>query len=273
MALQAKERYDSKKVERLAEHLRLYFEKGQPIDFEIIVDGFKVVRRTNDPEMFSMYESFIDADTKSMEILLYNGGSNNNDKTIFYFGEVPRESLSGLDIDNRIDEGVQRKLKEKEYDELKKENKELQEEIDQLEEQVSQLEKEQAAILADQSPLKGVFGEIGSSLVESFIKRNPQVMKNIPGGEALAGLITSNEETTESHEATDTEVNFRPKSAEESSELSQEDRAAIEFVNQLKSQFSKEEFDKVLSILQTLADDKTKIDLIVNHINIHNNQP
>jgi hypothetical protein len=43
--------------------------------------------------------------------------------------------------------------------------------------------------------------------------------------------------------------------------LSEDDQAAIQFVNQLKSQFSKEEFERVLHILQTLADDKSKIDL------------
>src|SRR5688572_16376404 len=108
MALQSKERYDPKKIERLAQHLRLYYDKEQPIDFEIIVDGFKVVRRTNDPNLFSMYENFIDADSKCLEILLYNGASNNNDKTIFYFGDLPKEGLSGVDLDSRIDEGVQR---------------------------------------------------------------------------------------------------------------------------------------------------------------------
>ncbi len=270
MALQSKERYDPKKVERLAEHLRLYQEKGQPIDFEIIVDGFKVVRRTNDPNMFSMYENFIDADTRSMEILIYNGASNNNDKTIFYFGEIPKEGLSGVDIDNRIDEGVERKLKEKEYDELKKENEKLQGEIKDLEKEVEQLEKEKAEMEASQSPLKGLLGEVGSSFVESFIRRNPNIVKGIPGGEALAGLIENDnkrkdqEEQSQSKE--ETEVSFQPKS-NSSPSLTEDEQAAITFVNQLKTQFTKDEFDNVLLILQTLADDKSKIELILNHVN------
>lgn len=255
MALQSKERYDPAKIERLAEHLRLYNEKEQPIDFEIIVDGFKVVRRTNDPAMFSMFESFIDANTKSMEILLYNGASNNNDKTIFYFGELPKEGLSGVDVDNRIDEGVQRKLKERDYDALKKDNEDLEKEIDELEKQVEQLEKEKADLVASQSPLKGVLGEIGSSLVESFIKRNPLVMKSIPGGEALAGLIAEDGKK-ESQLEEESEVSFKSKS-------NSEDEAAITFVNQLKTQFSKDEFDNVLIILQGLADDKGKIQEII----------
>src|SRR3954471_17641112 len=113
MALQSKEKYDAKKVERLEEHLRLYFDKGQPIDFEIIVDGFKVVRRTSDPNMFAMYENFVDADTKSIEILLYTGSSNNNDKRIFYFGDTHKEGLSGVEVEAKIKEGVNQELRER----------------------------------------------------------------------------------------------------------------------------------------------------------------
>lgn len=262
MALQAKEKYDPNKVERLSEHLRLYQEKGQPIDYEIIVDGFKVVRRTNDPAMFSMFENFIDANTKSMEVLLYNGSSNNNDKTIFYFGELPKEGLSGVDIDNRVDEGVQRKLKERDYDALKKDNQDLEKEIDELEKQVEQLEKEKAELVASQSPLKGVLGEIGSSLVESFIKRNPQVMKSIPGGEALAGLIENDDKSKSPEETSpESEVTFTSKS-----NLSEDHKYAIQFVDQLKAQFTREEFDKVLLILEGMSNDKGKIETILNHI-------
>jgi hypothetical protein len=262
MALQSKEKYDPNKVERLSEHLRLYQEKGQPIDYEIVVDGFKVVRRTNDPAMFSMFENFIDANTKSMEILLYNGASNNNDKTIFYFGELPKEGLSGVDIDNRIDEGVQRKLKERDYDTLKKDNEDLEKEVDELEKQVEQLEKEKSELVASQSPLKGVLGEIGSSLVESFIKRNPQVMKSIPGGEALAGLIENDDKNKSSEETSqEAEVSFTSKSA-----LSEDHKYAIQFVDQLKTQFTREEFDKVLLILEGMSNDKSKIEIVLNHI-------
>jgi hypothetical protein len=72
--------------------------KGQPIDYEILVDGFKAVRRTSDPDMFTMFENFVTADTRSIEILLFTGSSNNNEKRIFYFGEDQKEGLSGVDV-------------------------------------------------------------------------------------------------------------------------------------------------------------------------------
>src|SRR6187551_2180376 len=267
MALPNKEKYEQKKIDNLIQYLRLYYDKGQPIDFEILVDGFKAVRRTNDPDMFTMFENFVTADTRSIEVLLFTGSSNNNEKRISYFGDQPKEGLSGLDVKNIVDEEVQRKLREKDYDTLKDDNKKLQQHIADLESEVEELEKQNAKLEMKQSPLNSFLGDVGSSLVESFIKRNPKLMSAFPGGEALAGLLQSNNEETSEEPTPDSEVSFKPKVSSAAS-LSEEDQAAIQFVNQLKSQFSKEEFERVLLILQTLAEDKTKIDLIINHVNI-----
>lgn len=272
----AKERYDQKKIDRLLNHLRVYQEKGQPIDFEILVDGFKVVRRTNDLNMFPMYEGFVDADTRTVEFIIYMGSSNANHKHIFHFGDViypdpePIPTLEGLDIEERIEErieeGIQRKLKDMKYATLEKENRELKGDIVDLEKTIATLEREKAELMAKQSPLNGVLGEIGSSLVESFIRRNPKVLASIPGGQALAGLIETDPERA-GEPTPDSAVSFQPKSNDTSS-LSEEDQAALTFVGQLKEQFTKDEFDKILMILQTLAEDKTKIELILNHVNI-----
>jgi len=269
MALPNKEKYEQKKIDNLLQYLRLYHDKGQPIDYEILVDGFKAVRRTSDPDMFTMFENFVTADTRSIEVLLFTGSSNNNEKRIFYFGEAQKEGLSGVDVKNIVDEEVQRKLRDKEYDELKDENKKLQQHIADLESEVDELEKQNARLEMKQSPLNSLLGDVGSSLVESFIKRNPKLMASFPGGEALAGLLQSSNEDSAEEAMPESEVSFKPKaSSSAASPLSEEEQAAIQFVNQLKSQFSKEEFERVLHILQTLADDKSKIDLIMNHVNI-----
>ena len=271
MALPNKEKYEPRKIDNLVQYLRLYQDKGQPIDFEILVDGFKAVRRTSDPDMFAMFENFVTADTKSIEVLLFTGSSNNNEKRIFYFGEAPKEkekseSLSGIEVQNMIDDGVNRKMLQMQFEELQKKNGELNEEIKTLLSEINELEKQNAILEAKQSPLNSFLGDVGSSLVESFIKRNPKLMSSIPGGEALAGLLQTDNAETESDKI-ESSVSFKPTSEARSS-LSQEDQAAIQFVNQLKSQFTKSEFDEIMLILQTLAEDKSKIGLILNHVNI-----
>lgn len=276
MALRSKEKYNPNSVDKIINYLQVYYDKGQPIDYEIIVDGFKAVRRTNDIAMFPMFENFVGANTKAIEILLYTGSSNNNDKYIFTFYDEPTESLNGIDIKAEINEQVQEQVQQRQRDlernleieQLKKDNKELEEEVKDLEKEIDQLQKEKAQWEASQSPLKGILGEFGSSFLESFIRRNPKVIAALPGGEALAGIIdeeTKRREKEQQIPPPETTVSFKPKTE---AQLSEEDKHAIAFVNQLKSQFTKDEFDKILVILETLAGDKTKIDLIINHVNL-----
>lgn len=271
MALISKQKYDQAKIEKLAEYLRLYHQKGQPIDYEVIIDGLRVVRRTNDPELFSLHEAFITGDTRTLEVLFYTGASNNNERHMFTLSDEPKaEGLSGIEIEkhikDQVSEQVELQKKEMQHNAIQEENRELKQEVEDLEKEVERLESENKKLFESQSPLKGFFGEVGSSLVESFIRRNPSLMKTIPGGEALSGLIENDsrkrEEEDQSSEAS---VSFQPKSDQR---LTQDEQSAIAFVEQLKTQFAKSEFENILLILQTLADDKSKIELIMNHVNI-----
>jgi hypothetical protein len=167
-----------------------------------------------------------------------------------------------------VDEQVQRKLRDKEYETLHEENRKLKQHIADLEGEVDELEKQNARLEMKQSPLNSFLGDVGSSLVESFIKRNPKLMAAFPGGEALAGLLQSDNAENREELTPETEVSFKPKSTTSQSSLTEEEQAAIQFVNQLKSQFTKDEFDKVLHILQNLADDKSKIDLMLNQVSM-----
>jgi FtsZ-binding cell division protein ZapB len=270
MAIIAKQKYTQEKADKLLDYLKLYHEKGMPIDYEILVDGFKAVRRTNDPEMFTMFESFVTPDSKAVEILFYTGTSNNNDKHIFTFQDEPKEQgLSGIEIDNRIQEGIDREKRNWEFENLRRENKELKEEIEELEEEIEKLEKEKEELNSNQSPIKGVLGEIGSSFVEGFIRRNPKIIAKLPGGETLAGLIEEDNKEKGLEEGTteETKVSFKPKSEASTTNSSEEDRNAISFVNQLKSTFTKDEFDQVLQILQHLSDHKDAIEKALNDLN------
>lgn len=261
MALISKQKYDPAKIEKLVEYLRIYHEKGQPIDYEILLDGLKAVRRTSDPEMFNTFENFITADSKSLDILFFNGSSNVHEKRIFFFDdeEKKEKGLSGVEVQSLIQEGIDQKEKEWQYKQLQKDNADLKAKVDELEKEIEELEKEKETIEASQSPLKGFLGELGSSLVESFIRRNPKIVNGIPGGEALAGLLEKEEDKEQP--VTESDVTFTSKSG-----LNEEHKYAIQFVDQLKGQFTLEEFDKVLLILEGMSNDKSKIETMLNQI-------
>lgn len=260
MALLAKEKYDSAKVEKLLDLLLFNAEKGRPMDYEIIVDGFKTVRRTNDPNEFMDFSRFVDANTKVVELVFFTGTSNNNDRYIFTLTDTGSESLGSIDIDTKVAEQVERREKAWKFAVLEKEHADLKGDYAALEKELESLEVENKALREHQSPLKGILGEIGSTFVESFIRRNPAIMKSIPGGEALSGIING---PGHGHDtSSEGSVSFQPKS--DTRDLTEDEQAAVSFVEQLKIQFSKDEFDRVVLVLQWLAEDKRRIETVIN---------
>jgi hypothetical protein len=275
MAVKERQKYTPDRMEKLHDYLQKYYDMGEPIDFEILVDGLKAVKRTSNPELFSMHETFVDIDTRSVEVLLYNGTSNHNDKHIFFLREeaIQEKGLNGLDVDQKINDRLTSAKRDWDFDLVKKENKELKETIDALETEIEGLEASIIESRQGKSPLNGIIGELGSSFVESMIRRNPRVLSKIPGGQALAGLIEEDNKALESGQVeTDTEVSFKPK--DESAQpatthqaLSEEDRNSLLFVKEITRSLDKEEFTEVMNIIQVCIKDKSKIKEVTNFLN------
>jgi hypothetical protein len=255
--IRGKEKYSADKIEKLQQYLEAYAEKGQPIEYEILVDGFKAVRRTSDPEMFEMFERFVTADTKSVEIIFYQGSSRHSDKNLFYFDSNNAESgLSGIEINQKIHEQVEQAKKEWEHEQLVKEVKEWKDYAKELEEDVDRLEKQLEDNRSNQSPLQGMLGEFGSSLVSGIVRQNPKIIEKIPG---LSGLIESGSDQSTVQES-ETEVSFSPK--QESSDAVE----ALQFVQYIKSKLNESQWNQLIGVIDTLTEQPEKIEEVSKFI-------
>jgi hypothetical protein len=273
-------------VEDIHQYLTLQDERGESVAFEVSLDKFKLVRKTTDPERLFDYRNFIKPSSKVLEIVVYNyGDSHHSDRTQLYLTDLPEEhgtdaahnkkgkaqadnGLSGVEVEKMVNERMVLVRQEFEFNQLKKEYqtlleqlKEKDKEIEELEDDLDKLEQEKAEMLARESPLKGVLGEVGAGVVESFIKRNPQTLaKIIPGGESLAGLLEEDEKKRLNKislpAAQDAEVVFTEKA-----NLVNHDPAYI-LVQNIRAQFNDQEFSKVLQILDVLIVDKSRLDTV-----------
>ena len=260
MAIIAKEKFTDDRMRKLYDYLKANADFGDPVDYEILVDGFRAVRRTDDVNRFNLYESFVNPSTKGVEVLFYVGNSNNNEKHIFTFedGEPKETGLSGIEIDQRIQDGIEREKKSWQFDELKKKNKELEQEVTELEAEVATLNAELKITEGKkkESSMNGFLGEMGSAFVESLIRRNPALLSKIPGGDALAGMIEEdNKRIEETPQEEEPEVTFRAKP-----EDNKEAQEALGFVNYLRQRFDKEQFGKLNLLIDLLADAPEKLD-------------
>jgi len=265
MAILPQEKYSEDKIEKLHGFLQKNFERGEPIQYEILVDRLKVVKRTSNPDQFRDFQDFVDGNTKNIEVIFYQGSSMHYDKWMFTFVEEKKEQgLSGIEVDSKIQEGISREKERWEMKELKDKNKDLEKEVAELESEVEKLEKVIEEAKASESPLKGFLGEIGSTMVESFIRRNPQMLASIPGGQALAGFIEADNKRIQQQgsDQPEMEVSFRASEKDNNSEAQE----ALGFINYLKGKLNKEQFEKVMDIIKMLTESCEKIDSVFNQL-------
>ena len=270
------ETYSRQKIDNLYQYLLNSKEQGEPEDYEIFVDAFKVVKRTKDLERFESYTDFIQPSTKEITIVIYDGTSPRNTKHYFKIREdadieKDKQALSGVEIDNRIAEGIQKEKQKWDTDLLRKENEELKQDLADADAEIEKLE----AQLEQSKGNKGFsmgnvnVGEFASIMLEGMIRRNPQMLAKLPGGEALAGVIIQDNEEKEKLLAkapeAEPEVSFTKGSSTENN-LSEEEKAGVEFIKHASTKFSREQMTQVMLILDVLSQKPEDIDKTVQFL-------
>ena len=264
------EKYSEQKIDNLYNYLQNSKEQGESEDYEIFVDAFKVVKRTNDLARFESYSNFIQPETKAITIVIYDGTSPRNTKHIFTIKEDNTNGLSGLDVDTRIEEKLRSEKEKWETDLLKKENEKLKTELSEAEAYIEELE-ENAEKAKDKKFRMGDVnvGEFASVMLEWFVRRNPQLLTKLPGGEALAGVIEQDNAEREKallDKSPEPEVSFKKKETTNESQMNEEDKSYLDFIKSLKDKFDHEQMTSVMLILDVLAKSPNDIDPTIQYL-------
>lgn len=259
------EKYSEQKIDNLYNYLQNSKEQGEAEDYEIFVDAFKVVKRTNDLARFESYSSFIQPETKTLTIIIYDGTSPRNTKHVFTIKEDNTNGLSGVDVDSRIEEKLRSEKERWETDLLKKENEKLKTDLAEAEAYIEELE-ENADKAKDKKFRMGDVnvGEFASVVLEGFVRRNPQLLAKLPGGEALAGVIEQDNDEREKallDKSPEPEVSFK-----KSGSATEEDKSYLDFIKSLKDKFDHEQMTNVMLILDVLAKNPNDIDLTIQYL-------
>ncbi len=243
------EKYSQAKIDSIANLLAVNEEQGTSIDYEVFVDTLKVIPRTDSAGRFESYTDFVNADTKSITIILYNGQSNRNDKYIFRLKEE-NNGLQGLGMDERIHEKLSTERQKWEFEQLETKSQKLQKELKEAGEYIDELEETIVKLRNRKFHLGSInLGELGSVMLEGFIRRNPHLLSKLPGGEALAGVIEEDNESLDA-EAPDSEVEVVSKT---SPSVTGQEREYIDLLARIRKVFSEQDFIQVMHILDALS--------------------
>lgn len=271
------ENFDQLKVDRLKHFLEDMAAKGQPKPFEIFVDTLKVIPKTEDPKDFDSYEFYLNEDTEKIRILIYNSAhSPRNDQYCFYMQKGGQQKpLNGLgDIDGIIQERLNARDREHEMNRLKEELEETKKQLDEAEEYAEELEKQLEDTKANKFKLGNInFGELASVALEGIVRRNPQMLAKLPGGEALAGIIEQDTAEKEKKQlsnspAPESEVSFKKKTNET---LTEDQKRYIGFLSQLEHAFNQQELEILMKVIQKLSEQPAQLKEVTQLLNIENN--
>lgn len=251
------EKYSQQKIDNLYNYLQNSKDQSDPEDYEIFVDSFKVIKRTNDLDRFESYSNFIQPETKTITIVIYDGSSPRNTKHIFTIREDNPGGLNGIDVDTRIEEKLKIEKEKWETGLLKLENEKLKAELTEAENYIEQLEEKVENVKDKKFRMGDVnVGELASVVIEGIVRRNPQILSKLPGGEALAGIIeqdNSDREKALLEKSPEPEVSFTKKTCSSIGDLSQEDKGYLEFIKSLENKFNPQQLTNVMTILDELS--------------------
>lgn len=267
--------YEAAKLNALLQIIQSAHNSGQKQDYEVLLDDFKVVPRTSDPEAFNNFSEFINEDTKIVQVFMYRGGSNQKDKYYFHIkGRQKEQNLSGIP-ENTTQEEWEKKQKEKllreiRFETLEKENAELKEQLEEKEKTNEQLE-ERLQQMRD-GKLLGI-GEMGSAIVMKVLG-HPTMQKNFPGLQGFSEMV-NNETNTQTKQQESASFQRKGENKEESKEekeqyaetISEEERGYMILIRDLQSRLSPFQLSSVMHILDLLTQCPVAIGSTQKHLN------
>lgn len=272
--------YSEERVGLLKQLLLNSKESGKPKDYEIKVDGMKVVSRTNDTEQFDSHEDFITESTQSVTILVYDGASRNNTKHIFSLKEEPvrkeekappAPTLSGAEIEKRVSAEVEEKVKqvkrELKYEQTQEENKELKEENAGLYEVIEKWKERYAKLEKKRGMESYNFGKIAGGVVDTLAKKNAHVIAQIPGLEGLPDLLAQAEgEEPESHEESEASFSKKSKGEQAQAKLSPEQKEHLRILGDMEAELGRAQLREVMQIFDLLREKPEAICPVITFI-------
>lgn len=261
------EKFDQQKIDSLRRMLQRETDKGRPRDYEILIDGFKIVSRTDDASEFDEYEQELRDTSRNISILIYDG-PNTNRNTRYSFalqgdGSIRNNtSLNGLgEVDQIIAQRMEEKEKEYEMNRLREKLTATQTQLTEAEEYADTLQN-RIKEMEDKRYTNAVsIGEVASVVLKGLVQQHAA---KLPGGQALAGLLGADMPASALPPAApESTVSFEPSYSDHVDEQTS-NRLAL--IAQMQERFNEQQMIALFTIIDILASTPDKINSVLLHL-------
>lgn len=270
------EQFSQSRIDAIKRYLHREADKGKAKDFEIQVDGFKVVPRTNDLAEFDDYELELSPESYNVSILIFDGAATNrNTRYSLQMGSAKAapQALNGTDengIASLLKEKLEERDKEHELNRLQEKVKELEAQLKESEAWGSQLEQHISEIQEGRHKKVVGLSELAGYVLDGIVKKNPHILNALPGGESLSGLFGLGGNPSPVPANPTTEASFSRKT--DSAEITDAQQAWLAFGRQVETNFEQAQAQHLFHILQHFLRHPDDIPLVLDLLQQQNNQ-
>lgn len=264
------ELYDSDKLNLIHKRIENASAHGEKQDYEILIDGIKIVPRNADSEKFDSFAEFITSDSECLTLYLYLGASKHSDTYFFYFKQVPVSKLKPQGLSGNLEDWEKQQkdkvLKELHYESLEKENEELKAGMEELQNTFKAQEEHWGKMKEGQL---NSYSEIGSAILVNLLY-SPQIRKMFPALNAFGDLGGhpeggKQEDTNQGNTKQEEGATFRRKEEKKETEGNKTDETAqndenteeqdyVELFRSIQERFDQNQLEYLKNILVLLVD-------------------
>lgn len=267
--------YDTHEVDNIKQLLLSESKNATPLFFEIKIDGFLKIRKTNNVNRFDELYSFINDKTKDLIIFIYTEpGSEKKEWYKFRLREEPEtQSMNGLDIDAKVDEKMKIFEKDMEHKQTKEELRKEQEKVKSAEQYIEILENRVESMQAKPNHFGNWdIGKLAASTIEGIAVHYPKVLEKVPVLNGIAKVIQEDVKSKPQQLSGSFEGDVSFKAKEKKAELSAEAQEHEHTIRQL-ADFVGEHFDetqrRILGlVIVELGENTSQLQTVAELLNI-----
>lgn len=254
-------------LQLLQQELEISAENGNPVDYDVRIDGRIVIQRTNDPQEFSKLERLVNMTTQQIVLLRYlTSASRRNTKTIIRVNDKVRPTenhFAETDIESIVRQRMEKIQLQWQIDQLNEKlsnanklSSEREEYINGLEKEIDELEKKLDE-LSTEKPKSERFtvlgldvGEVLGKGLAGLIEKNPNILESF-GLSGFADAIKKGKSQPSASTGTDIEIHPEHESDSEAEIVEETKHPASSSEEQLVT-VPQQEYDMMMSIMNTL---------------------
>ncbi len=263
--------YDASEIDSIRLMLDAEAKDGKPLFYEIKVNGFTRVHKTNKVERFDELHNFLNENTKELVISIYPDTNSNRKEWYKYKLNSAPEQLNGVDMETKISERMKQFEDKMTMQRTEEKLKETENKLEQAELYIDILEDKLEEQKVKPNHI-GSFdlGRLASSTIEGIAIHYPKVLDKVPVLNGIAKVIQEENRTRpkELNGGFEGEASFKPKQNNSCAETSEHDEAIKQLSDFIAEHFDQNQKQILGAVIVALGENPSQLPTVADLLNI-----